>query len=108
MEFSQPKNTKNYPALTLDNKTAKTNADKAELFAESVERHFGIECNNSDDTNLREINQFVEANLTVSMTKTITTHLLWLTQRNSSTLSNLVLEKVKLQDMTPSHTNYLG
>ena len=25
-------------------------------------RHFGIECNNFDDTNLREINQFVEAN----------------------------------------------
>ena len=48
--------------LTLNNKTAKTYADKAEPFAESVERHFGIECNNFNDTNLREINQFVEAN----------------------------------------------
>ena len=60
--LSQTKNTKTYPTLTPDNKTAKTNADKAELFAESVERHFGIEYNNSDDTNLSEINQFVKAN----------------------------------------------
>ena len=28
-----------------------------------MERHFGIECNNFDDTNLREINQFLKANL---------------------------------------------
>ena len=27
-----------------------------------MERHFGIECNNFDDNNLRDINQFVEAN----------------------------------------------
>ena len=27
-----------------------------------MERHFEVECNNFDDTNLREINQFVEAN----------------------------------------------
>ena len=53
---------KTYPTLNLDNKTAQTNADKAELFAESVERHFGIDCNNFDDTNLWEINQFVEDN----------------------------------------------
>ena len=51
--FSQTKNTKTYPTLTLDNKIAKTNAGKAELFAESVERHFGIECNNFDNTDLR-------------------------------------------------------
>ena len=57
--FLKPKkHKKTYPTLTLDNKTAKTNADKAE----SVERHCGIECNSFDDTNLREINQFVEAN----------------------------------------------
>ena len=60
--FLKPKTQKNYPTLNPDNKTAKTNADKAELLAESVERHFGVECNNFDDTNLREINQFVEAN----------------------------------------------
>ena len=28
----------------------------------SVEKHYGIECNNFDGTNHREINQFVEAN----------------------------------------------
>ena len=60
--FLKPKTHKTYPSLNLDNKTAKTNADKEELFAESVERHFGIEFHNFDDTNLREINQFVEDN----------------------------------------------
>ena len=48
--------------LRLDNKTAKTNADKAERFAEYVERYFSIKCNKFGSTNLREINQFVEAN----------------------------------------------
>ena len=37
----------------------KTNAHKAELFAESVERHFGIECNNFDDTKHKEINPYI-------------------------------------------------
>ena len=60
--FLKPKTQKTYPTLPLDNKTANTNADKAELFAESVERHFGIDCNSFDDTNLREMDQFVEAN----------------------------------------------
>ena len=32
-----------YPTLKLGNKTAKTNPEKAQLFAESVERNFGIE-----------------------------------------------------------------
>ena len=58
----EKKNAKTYPTLNLDNKTAKTNADKAELFVGSVERHFEIERNNFDDTNLREINRFAEAN----------------------------------------------
>ena len=83
--FLKPKTQKTYPTLTQDNKTAKTNAEKAELFAESVERHFGIECNNFNDTNLRETNQFVVTNpyiftpldltqpMTLSMTMTITT-----------------------------------
>ena len=58
----KPKTQKTYPTLNLDNKTTKTNANKAELFTESVERNFGIEGNNFDDTNLREINQSVVAN----------------------------------------------
>ena len=41
--FYKPKGQRDYPALHHANKVAKTNADKAQLFAESVERHFGIE-----------------------------------------------------------------
>ena len=41
--FLKPKGQRDYPALHHSNKVAKTNADKAQLFAESVERHFGIE-----------------------------------------------------------------
>ena len=40
--FLKPKGQRGYLALRLDSKTAKTNANKAQLFAESVERHFGI------------------------------------------------------------------
>ena len=58
--FLRPKTQKTYPTRNLDNKTAKTSADKAELFPESVERHFGIECDNFGYRNLREINQFLE------------------------------------------------
>ena len=41
--FLKPKGQRDYPTLQHANKVAKTNADKAQLFAESVERHFGIE-----------------------------------------------------------------
>ena len=46
--FLKPKGQRDYPALHPANKVAKTNADKAQLFAESVERHFGIESNHFD------------------------------------------------------------
>ena len=42
--------------LKLGNKTAKANPEKAQLFAESVERNFGIESHQFD-----RINKFVEA-----------------------------------------------
>ena len=42
-KFLKPKGQPDYPALQLDAKTAKTNADKAQLFAEPVERHFSIQ-----------------------------------------------------------------
>ena len=57
--FLKPKGQRDYPALRLDAKTAKTNADKAQLFAESVERHFGIQSDNFDSNNF---NQFIEDN----------------------------------------------
>ena len=44
------------------NKVAKTNADKAQLFAESVERHFGIESNHFDSNHFDEVNKFIEDN----------------------------------------------
>ena len=60
--FLKPKGQRDYPALRLDSKTAKTNADKAQLFAESVERHFGIQSNNFDSKHFDEVNQFIEDN----------------------------------------------
>ena len=60
--FLKPKGQRDYPALQLDAKTAKTNADKAQLFAESVERHFGIKSNNFDSNHFDEVNRFIEDN----------------------------------------------
>ena len=41
--FLKPKGQRDYPTLHLDAKTAKTNAERTQPFAESVERHFGIQ-----------------------------------------------------------------
>ena len=41
--FLKPKGPSSYPTLKLGNKTAKTNPETAQLFAESVKRNFGIE-----------------------------------------------------------------
>ena len=41
---------------------AKTDADKAQLFAKSVERHFGIQSDNLDSNYFDEVNQFIEDN----------------------------------------------
>ena len=56
----KPESQRDYPALRLDTKTAKTRADKAQLFAESVERHFGIQSDNFDSKHFNEVNQFTE------------------------------------------------
>ena len=52
----------NYPTLQHVNKVTKTNADKAQLFAESVKRHFGIESNHFDSNHFNEVNKFIEDN----------------------------------------------
>ena len=52
--FLKPKGQCDYLALPLDAKTAKTNADKVQLFAESVESHFGIQSNNFDSKHFDE------------------------------------------------------
>ena len=51
-----------YPALHHANKVAKTDADKAQLFAESVERHLGIESDHFDSNHFDEVNKFTEDN----------------------------------------------
>ena len=58
--FLKPKGQRDYLALRLDAKTAKTNADKAQLFADFVERHFGVQSDNFDWNHFDEVNQFIE------------------------------------------------
>ena len=59
--FLNPKGPRSYPTLKLGNKTAKTNPEKAQLFAESVERNFGIESLLFRKSHFDRINKFVEA-----------------------------------------------
>ena len=60
--FLKSKGQRDYPTWHLDSKTAKTNADEAQLFAETVERHFGIRSDNFDSKHFDEVNQFIEDN----------------------------------------------
>ena len=59
--FLKPKGPRSYPMLILGNKTAKTNSKKAQLFAESVERNFGIESHLFSKSQFDHINKFAEA-----------------------------------------------
>ena len=56
------KGQRDYPTLQHANKVAKTKADKAQLFAESVERHFGIESDHFDSNHFNAVNKFIEDN----------------------------------------------
>ena len=60
--FLKPKGQRDYPTLHHANKVAKTNADKAQLFAESVERNFDIESDHFDSNHFDEVNKFIEDN----------------------------------------------
>ena len=60
--FLKPKGQRDYPTLQHASKVAKTTADKAQLFAESVERHFGIESVHFDSNYFTEVNKFIEDN----------------------------------------------
>ena len=60
--FLKPKGQRDYPTLRHDDNVAKTNADKAQLFAESVERHFGVESEHFDSNHFNEVNKFIEDN----------------------------------------------
>ena len=59
--FLKPKGRRSYPTLKLGNKTAKTNPEKVQLFAESVERNFGIESHLFRKSHFDRINKFAEA-----------------------------------------------
>ena len=52
--FLKPKGQRDYPTLCHD--------DKAQLFAESVERHFGIESKHFDSNHFNEVNKFIDDN----------------------------------------------
>ena len=60
--FLKPKGQHDYPALHHANKVAKTIAHKTKLFAESVEKHFGIESDHFDSNHFDEVNKFIEDN----------------------------------------------
>ena len=60
--FLKPEGQRDYPALRHNNKVAKTNVDKAQLFAESVKRHFGTESKHFDSNHFNEVNKFIEDN----------------------------------------------
>ena len=60
--FLKPKGRCDYPTLQHANKVAKIDADKAQLFAESVERHFSIESDHFDSNHFNEVNKFIEDN----------------------------------------------
>ena len=58
----EPKGQCDYPTLYHDDKFARTNAVKAQLFAELVERQFGIESKHFDSNQFNEVNKFIENN----------------------------------------------
>ena len=58
--FLTPKGPHGYPMLKLGDKIAKTNPEKAQLFAKSVERNFGTESHLFCKSHFDCINKFVE------------------------------------------------
>ena len=58
--FFKPKGPRGYPTLKLDNKTAKTNPEKAQFFAKSVQENFGIKRHLFRKSHFDCINKFVE------------------------------------------------
>ena len=60
--FLKPKDQRDYPTWHHANKVTKTNADKAQLFAESVKRHSGIESDQFDSNHFDHINKSIKDN----------------------------------------------
>ena len=60
--FLKLKGQRDYLTLHHVNKVPKTDTDKAQVFAESVERHFGIESDHFNSNHFDEVNKFIEDN----------------------------------------------
>ena len=60
--FLKPKGQHDYPTLHHANKVTKTDPYKAQLFDESVERHFGIKSDHFDSNHFDEVDKFIEDN----------------------------------------------
>ena len=60
--FLKWKGQRDYPTLRHANKVANTNADKAQLFAKFVERHFGTKSDHFDSNHFDEVKKFIEDN----------------------------------------------
>ena len=77
--FLKPKGQSDYPALHHASKVAKTNADKAQLFAESVERYFGIESIHFDSITLMRSTHLLRIIIGISilLRTQMTTDLMW-------------------------------
>ena len=52
----KPKGQRDYPTLCHNGKVAKRTADKPQLFAESIERHSGIQSEHFDSNHFNEVN----------------------------------------------------
>ena len=61
INFLKTKGPHSYPTLKLGNNTAKTNPEKAQLFAESVKRNFGTESHLFSKSYFDRISKSVEA-----------------------------------------------
>ena len=112
--FLKPKRQRNYPTLRHDDKVAKTNADKELLFAELVERHFGIE----NKHRFNEVNTFIEDNhkyfvllktqMTTGSTWKMSTSLWKMSTLKHSSSYLSFSREVKHQAPTPYTMRYLG
>ena len=77
--FLRSKGQRDYPTLLHVNKVANSNTHKAQLFAESAERHFGIESDHFDSNHFHEVNKFIEDNhkYFILLRTQMTTDLMW-------------------------------
>ena len=57
----KPGGQRDYPTLHRDDRVTKANANKAQLFAESVKRHSGTESEHFDSNHFNEVNKFTRA-----------------------------------------------